>query len=451
MDSAVLKDIILNATSEPIVIVDNKGCITELSQAYAEFLEIDRDKAIGKHVSEVIENSRMHIVLETGKSEIAKTQKIKGKTMIATRIPIVKNGEIMGVYGRVLFKDIKELYSLYGRINEIEQELSFYKKRYGKINIAKYSVDDIIGESPEIAEMKKSILKVGIGNSNILITGESGTGKELVAHAIHSASRRKENPLICLNCAAIPSELLESELFGYEEGAFTGAKKGGKPGLFHAANKGTLFLDEIGDLSMSMQVKLLRAIQDKEIRRVGASTGENVDVRIVAATNKNLAEMIEQNTFRADLFYRLNVVSIIIPPVRKRKSDIPILVQFFLNKIAENEGIYLKGISNAAMEYLKQYDWPGNIRELENTLERASNFVDDDGIIKPKDLINKITGGVNPYANKQLKEIVEEAERNALINALMRFEGRKTLIAKELGISRTSLYEKLEKYKIDLM
>lgn len=451
MDSAVLKDIILNATSEPIVIVDNKGCITELSKAYAEFLEIDRDQAIGKHVSEVIENSRMHIVLETGKAEIAKTQKIKGKTMIATRIPIVKNGEIMGVYGRVLFKDIKELYSLYGRINEIEQELSFYKKRYGKINIAKYSVDDIIGESPEILEMKKSILKVGIGNSNILITGESGTGKELVAHAIHSASRRKENPLICLNCAAIPSQLLESELFGYEEGAFTGAKKGGKPGLFHAANKGTLFLDEIGDLSMSMQVKLLRAIQDKEIRRVGASTGENVDVRIVAATNKNLAEMIEENTFRADLFYRLNVVSITIPPVRKRKSDIPILVQFFLNKIAENEGIYLKGISNAAMEYLKQYDWPGNIRELENTLERASNFVDDDGIIKPKDLINKITGGVNPYADKQLKEIVEEAERNALINALMRFEGRKTLIAKELGISRTSLYEKLEKYKIDLM
>ncbi|WP_312654229.1 sigma-54 interaction domain-containing protein [Aminipila sp.] len=451
MDSAVLKDIILNATSEPIVIVDNKGCITELSKAYAEFLEIDRDQAIGKHVSEVIENSRMHIVLETGKAEIAKTQKIKGKTMIATRIPIVKNGEIMGVYGRVLFKDIKELYSLYGRINEIEQELSFYKKRYGKINIAKYSVDDIIGESPEILEMKKSILKVGIGNSNILITGESGTGKELVAHAIHSASRRKENPLICLNCAAIPSQLLESELFGYEEGAFTGAKKGGKPGLFHAANKGTLFLDEIGDLSMSMQVKLLRAIQDKEIRRVGSSTGENVDVRIVAATNKNLAEMIEENTFRADLFYRLNVVSITIPPVRKRKSDIPILVQFFLNKIAENEGIYLKGISNAAMEYLKQYDWPGNIRELENTLERASNFVDDDGIIKPKDLINKITGGVNPYADKQLKEIVEEAERNALINALMRFEGRKTLIAKELGISRTSLYEKLEKYKIDLM
>nr|WP_315020416.1 sigma 54-interacting transcriptional regulator [uncultured Aminipila sp.] len=450
MDSAVLKDIILNATSEPIVIVDNKGCITELSKAYAEFLEIDRDQAIGKHVSEVIENSRMHIVLETGKAEIAKTQKIKGKTMIATRIPIVKNGEIMGVYGRVLFKDIKELYSLYGRINEIEQELSFYKKRYGKINIAKYSVDDIIGESPEIVEMKKSILKVAIGNSNILITGESGTGKELVAHAVHSASRRKQNPLICLNCAAIPSELLESELFGYEEGAFTGAKKGGKPGLFHAANKGTLFLDEIGDLSMSMQVKLLRAIQDKEIRRVGASTGENVDVRIVAATNKNLAEMIEQNTFRADLFYRLNVVSITIPPVRKRKSDIPILVEFFLNKIAENEGIYLKGISNAAMEYLKQYDWPGNIRELENTLERASNFVDDDGIIKPKDLINKITGGVNPYMNKQLKDIVEEAERNALISALMRFEGKKTLIAKELGISRTSLYEKLEKYKIDL-
>ncbi|WP_312094258.1 sigma-54 interaction domain-containing protein [Aminipila sp.] len=451
MDSAVLKDIILNATSEPIVIVDEKGCVTELSKAYAEFLEIDRDQAIGKHVSEVIENSRMHIVLKTGKAEIAETQKIKGKTMIATRIPIMKNGKIIGAYGRVLFKDIKELYSLYGRINEIEQELSFYKKRYGKINVAKYSVEDIIGESPEILEMKSNILKVGIGNSNILIMGESGTGKELVAHAIHSASRRKENPLICLNCAAIPSELLESELFGYEEGAFTGAKKGGKPGLFQAANKGTLFLDEIGDLSMRMQVKLLRAIQDKEIRRVGSSIGENIDVRIVAATNRNLSKMIEDNTFRADLFYRLNVVSIIIPPIRKRRCDIPILAEHFLSKISKSGGIYLKGISNAAMEYLKQYDWPGNIRELENTLERASNFVDDDGIIKPKDLINKITGGNNPYVNRHLKEIVEEAERDALINAMMRFEGKKTLVAKELGISRTNLYEKLDKYKIDLV
>jgi len=451
MDSAVLKDIILNATSEPIVIVDEKGCVTELSKAYAEFLEIDRDQAIGKHVSEVIENSRMHIVLKTGKAEIAETQKIKGKTMIATRIPIMKNGKIIGAYGRVLFKDIKELYSLYGRINEIEQELSFYKKRYGKINVAKYSVEDIIGESPEILEMKSNILKVGIGNSNILIMGESGTGKELVAHAIHSASRRKENPLICLNCAAIPSELLESELFGYEEGAFTGAKKGGKPGLFQAANKGTLFLDEIGDLSMRMQVKLLRAIQDKEIRRVGSSIGENIDVRIVAATSRNLSKMIEDNTFRADLFYRLNVVSIIIPPIRKRRCDIPILAEHFLSKISKSGGIYLKGISNAAMEYLKQYDWPGNIRELENTLERASNFVDDDGIIKPKDLINKITGGNNPYVNRHLKEIVEEAERDALINAMMRFEGKKTLVAKELGISRTNLYEKLDKYKIDLV
>lgn len=451
MDSAVLKDIILNATSEPIVIIDEKGCITELSKAYAEFLEIDRDQAIGKHVSEVIENSRMHIVLETGKAEIAETHKIKGKMMIATRIPIMKDGKIIGAYGRVLFKDIKELYSLYGRINEIEQELSFYKKRYGKINVAKYCVDDIIGESSEIVEMKKNILKVGIGNSNILITGESGTGKELVAHAIHSASRRKEKPLICLNCAAIPSELLESELFGYEEGAFTGAKKGGKLGLFQAANKGTLFLDEIGELSMSMQVKLLRAIQEKEIRRVGASTGENVDVRIIAATNKNLAEMIDEHAFREDLFYRLNVVSILIPPVRKRKSDIPILVDFFINKISGNDGIYLKGISNTAMEYLKQYDWPGNIREIENTLERASNFVDDDGIIKPKDLINKITSGGNPYIPRHLKEIMEETERHALISAMIKFEGKKTLIAKELGISRTSLYEKLEKYKIDLM
>ncbi len=450
MDEALLLDILLNSTNEAIVIVDADGMITELSKAYTEFLEIKKEDALGKHVTDVIENTRMHIVLQTGIAEIADTQRIKNQTMVATRIPIYQDGKIVGAFGRVLFKNIKELYSLHDRIMEMESQLSLYRSKYGRINEAKYTVADIIGASREISYLRETIKKIAVRNSNILITGESGTGKELVAHAIHSASRRRNGPMICVNCAAIPAELLESELFGYEEGAFTGAKKGGKVGLFKAANGGTLLLDEIGDLSMSMQVKILRAIQDKEIRKVGSFAGEAIDIRIISATNKDLHQMIQEHSFRADLFYRLNVISIHIPPIRERKEDIPALVEHFMKKVSSREGISLHSISAGALEYFKNYDWPGNIRELENAVERASNFVDEDGIIKIKHLQNKVLGSDYDFENICLKDILEDTERMAILRAISKHDGVKTEAAKELGISRTSLYEKMVKYHISL-
>lgn len=448
MDKEIIVDVMLSTTSEPIVVIDKNGYIVELSSAYAEFLKTERKKAIGKHVTEVIENTRMHIVLKTGKEEIAEFQEINGKTMIATRIPIIRNGKILGAYGRVLFKDFQEVYSLYGKMCRMEEKLSMYERKYGDINAAKYDIQSIIGKSKSIIKMKENLMKIAPGNSNVLITGESGTGKELVAHAVHSASKRRDEQLICVNCAAIPSQLMESELFGYEEGAFTGARKKGKQGLFQAAHRGTLFLDEIGDLPINMQVKILRAIQEGEIRKVGASVGKKIDVRIVAATNKNLDEMVEQGEFRKDLFYRLNVVNIDIPPIRQRKEDIPVLVKFFVKKLSEQHGMPINKISSGAMEYLKQYDWPGNIRELENTLERASNFVGDDGIIRPKHLQKKEL--TTSLKNRTLKEIMEETERGGLINALIKCDRCKTKAARSLGISRTTLYEKLEKYQIDM-
>lgn len=450
MDEALLLDILLNSTNEAIVIVDENGIITELSKAYTEFLGTKKEDALGRHVSDVIENTRMHTVLQTGKAEIADTQRIKGQTMIATRIPIYKDGKIVGAFGRVLFKNIKELYSLHDKIMEMESQLSLYRSKYGRINEAKYTVGDIIGGSREISALRETISKIAVRNSNILITGESGTGKELVAHAIHNASRRRSGPMICVNCAAIPAELLESELFGYEEGAFTGAKKGGKSGLFKAANGGTLLLDEIGDLPMSMQVKILRVIQDKEIRKVGSSVGETIDVRIISATNKDLHEMIRENTFRADLFYRLNVISIHIPPIRERKEDIPVLVEHFMKKISAKEGISLQGISTGALDQFKNYDWPGNIRELENALERASNFIDEDGIIKIRHLQNKVLGSECSSEQINLREILDNAERTAILQALSKHNGMKTGAANELGISRTSLYEKMVKFNIPL-
>ncbi|MEA5135220.1 MAG: sigma 54-interacting transcriptional regulator [Candidatus Fimivivens sp.] len=450
MDEALLLDTLLNATNEAIVIVNKDGIITELSKAYTEFLGIKKEDAVGRHVTDVIENTRMHIVLKTGKPEIADAQHIKNQTMIATRIPIYKDGNIVGAFGRVLFKNTKELYSLHDRIMEMESQLSLYRSKYGRINEAKYNVFDIIGESHEISNLRETIQKVAVRNSNILITGESGTGKELVAHAIHNASKRRTGPMICVNCAAIPSELLESELFGYEEGAFTGAKKGGKPGLLKAANNGTLLLDEIGDLSMSMQVKLLRAIQDKEIRKVGSSVGEVINIRFISATNKDLNKMVQENSFRADLFYRLNVISIHIPPIRDRKEDIPALVEHFMQKISVREGVSLRGISAAALQHFKTYDWPGNIRELENAMERASNFVDEDGIIKIKHLQNKVLGTDFGCEKMNLKDILEDTERTTILRAISKHNGVKTNVANELGISRTSLYEKMVKYNISL-
>ncbi len=444
-----LVDVIFDSTSEMLVFVDKDGCIKKLSKAYAEFLGIDRDESVGKPVNQVIENTRMHLVLESGKDDTESMQKLKGKNMIASRWIVHKDGEVVGALGRVLFRDIAELQTLFEKMKKMESELDIYKKQFGKIHTSKYNLDQIIGTGTLMSTLKDTVKKVARTNSNILILGESGTGKELFAHAIHGESKRRDKPFICINCGTIPTELLESELFGYEEGAFTGAKKGGKTGMFQAANKGTVFLDEIGDLPMNMQVKLLRFLQEREIQKIGAFAGEQVDVRIVAATNKNLYDMVEKGEFRSDLYYRLNVVSLNIPALRSRKEDIPLLTQALLKKIGLRENLSLKPIPNSVMEYLKRYDWPGNVRELENTLERAINFLEEDQTIKITHLPSRVTGLKSHGELKPLKEILEETERTAIVNALVENKGKKTLTAKALGISRNNLYEKMEKYNIN--
>lgn len=445
-----LLNTVMEATNDAIVYVNKDGYIEILSNPYAEFLGVDREVAIGKHVREVIENTRMDIVIKTGISEIAQVQEIKGKKMIATRIPVFVNGKVIGAVGKVLFKDVDELNSLYMKINKIEKELNLYKDEFKKVNKAKYALDSIISISKSMENLKVLTKKAAKTNSNILILGESGTGKELFAHAIHNNSRRINSPFIKVNCGAIPYELLESELFGYEEGAFTGAKKGGKIGKFKAADGGTIFLDEIGDLPMNMQVKILRVLQDKEIERIGSNFSEKIDVRVIAATNKDLEKMVSEGMFRLDLYYRLNVVNIKIPPLRDRKEDIPILSKYLVDKISKGENIKVDKILDNTLEYLKNYDWPGNVRELENILERAINFLEEETIIKPEHLPPKITGITRNKQMKSLKSILEEVEKQSIIDSLIIFNGNKTLAAKALDISRTSLYEKISKYNIDI-
>lgn len=448
IDEASLLETMLAAPDELIVVVNKNGYIENMSQAYGDFLGIQVQNAIGRHVTEVIENTRMDIVVKMGVPETGETQDIHGEKMIATRIPIRKNGMVIGAYGRVLVRNTRELHMLHDKLSSIEMELNMYKRTFEKINTAKYTVDDIIGDCSIMQDLKNSVRKVAKTNSNVLIMGESGTGKELFAHSIHAGSMRRKAPFVCVNCGSIPEQLIESELFGYEEGAFTGARKGGKIGLFPAAHGGTIFLDEIGELPLPMQVRLLRVLQDREIQRVGSNVREKVNVRVVAATNRNLYQMVKKGEFRSDLYYRLNVVTLHLPLLRERKEDLPLLIRMILSKISKKENLGAIEISREAMDHLLRYDWPGNVRELENVLERAINFTDAGEKIKAKNLPERITGSMVSQTVMPLKELMENTEKDAIKDALLRCRNCKAKAANELGISRTTLYEKMMKYEI---
>lgn len=443
----------MESTYEGIVIVDRDGFVTMINEAYIEFLGITHSFAIGRHITEVIENTRMHIVAQSGKAEVAEIQRIGKNRVIVTRIPIIKDGEIVGAVGKLMFKDVKDLKMLAKKFTALQSELEYYKEELRKVQ-GNYTVDNIIGNSKMMKSLKEVTLKAAKGSSTVLILGESGTGKELFASAVHNASCRAHGPFIKVNCAALPDNLLESELFGYDEGAFTGAKKGGKAGKFELANKGTIFLDEIGDMTFNMQVKLLRVLQEREIERVGGTQTRKIDVRIVAATNQNLEEMIARGEFRQDLYYRLNIIALNIPPLRERIEDIPLLCEALLEKIRTRVSHIVESISPEAMQIIMNYSWPGNVRELENVLERAVNFIDGENAILPEHLPpilrneKKIDNFI--YQNKELATILDDVEKKAIVNALQVAEGNKTKAAKILGIHRSGFYQKLQKYNISV-
>ncbi len=450
-------DTILNEAYEAIVIIDENGLITKLNKKYEEFLGIKEEEVLGKHISNVIENTRMHIVVKTGEKEIGHTQKIKGNEMICSRIPIKKDGKIVGAVGKVLFKDVKELKALSQRLEGLENKLNHYKSEIKRMQEAKYSFDNIITQNERMKRLKKMALKASESRSTILIQGESGTGKELFAHAIHKASYRKYGAFIRVNCAAIPKDLLESELFGYSEGAFTGAKKEGKPGKFELADGGTIFLDEIGTMPLEMQAKLLRVLQENEIQRVGGTDTFKLDLRVIAATNENLEEEIARGNFREDLYYRLNVIRLRIPPLRKRLDDIPLLARSILNDLVKDLKMGNKKLAPQTVQYLTNYDWPGNVRELHNFIERGINL-SPDNIVLPEHL-PKILGKCSEeeednHQDSQddwnLKKVVAQAEINAIKQALEYTNGNRTEAAKLLEIHRTSLYQKINRYGIDM-
>ncbi|MBA2873390.1 sigma-54 interaction domain-containing protein [Thermaerobacillus caldiproteolyticus] len=564
------RDLIFNATHDGMIVVDEFAYITDINDSAAEMIEVDKTKAIGKHILEVIPTSRLPRVLKTKQTEFHQELKLdNGRKIITTRVPMVdESGKLFGALA--VFKDVTEFVRLaeeitnlkeirmmleaiihsseeaisvvdehgngilinpaYTRITGLTEEevigkpatadiaegesmhMQVLKTRRpvrgvrmkvgpknrdvvvnvapiivdgvlkGSVGVihdvseiqrltnelnrarqiirtleAKYSFADIIGTSEEMTvaiEQAKLAAKTPV---TILLRGESGTGKELFAHAIHNASDRKYNKFVRVNCAALSETLLESELFGYEEGAFSGAKRGGKRGLFEEANNGSIFLDEIGELSANTQAKLLRVLQEREIVRVGGTKPIPINVRVIAATNVNLEKAISEGTFREDLYYRLNRMPIYIPPLRARKQDIPALCHHLIQKLNQDYGRNVEGLTEEAIHYLLSYDWPGNVRELENVLGRAMIFMKFHEVLID---VKHIPPLKIPHAEhdrhedsllngeeiRPLDEMMEQYEAHLIERALQKHHGNKTATAKALGISIRNLYYKLEKY-----
>lgn len=441
----------LNSLGEYMVIVDTKGIIIMMTDGYKEFLGCENPE--GKHVTEVIENTRLHLIAQEGSNEIGTIQEVSGHKMISMRVPMIINGELKGAIGRVMFKDIDNLKILNNKIMNLEQELEFYKNGIKAENTAQHTFDRLIGVDSGFREIVKFAEKVAKGDSSVLITGKSGTGKELLAEAIHNSSKRARMPFVKINCGAIPPELFESEMFGYEEGAFTGAKRTGKKGKFELADGGTVLLDEIGDMPLFMQVKLLRVLQEREIVRVGSNDVRKIDVRIIAATNKDLQSLTKEGKFREDLYYRLNVMHINIPSLKERIDDVEELAEHLRVKLCNKFGVYSEGISKEAIDYLKSYDWPGNVRELENVIERAINLLNAELIIMPEHLPKKILQASKEIIinqGKQLKHVTDELEKEMILQVLNESKGNKNEAAKKLGISRQGLYKKIKRLNLEI-
>ena len=438
------------------VIVDKEGYITTMNQTFLDILGMKKEDVIGQYILDVTPTSELPEILRTGRIDKADIYPIMDRDTIVTRLPIIKNGEIIGAIGKSLFLDMSGARILVRKLQDTEKELNVYKDEVRKFYSAKWEFSDLIGQSPIFLSVKSMAEHVAQTSSTLLITGESGTGKELYAQAIHNASPRKSGPFIRVNCAALPDNLLESELFGYEDGAFTGARKGGKRGKFELARNGTIFLDEIGDMPMAMQTKILTVLQERTVERIGGNIPIPVNVRVIAATNRNLEEMISKQLFRQDLYYRLNVVRLNIPPLHKRKRDISLLAANLLTKINQDLNTNITGISDQAQALLEDYSWPGNVRELENLLERAVNMAnmnhEDFLTIKHFPSLTEDTSINHEKSEKEslnLPEAMENLEKQIIMKALYKTGHNKVQTAKILGIHSSALYRKLSKYGLD--
>jgi transcriptional regulator with PAS, ATPase and Fis domain len=430
-----------------IIVSDAEGILVYINETYARFLNIRIKDSIGKHATEVISNTRLHIVARTGQAEINYPHKFKEIGYLVHRIPIKKNGRIVAVLGLVLFDSATTAVKLAEKLVYLESKLKFAQSELASLYATRYTFDDIIGDSLAMRSLKEEAISAAHNDLPVLITGESGTGKELFAQAIHRESARRAYPFVRVNCAAIPKELFESELFGYEKGAFSGAGPKGKAGKFELAHMGTIFLDEIGDMPLELQPKLLRVLELKEFERVGGNKLISSDFRVITATNQNLEQWMEFGRFRRDLYYRLNCIPLDIRPLRTRREDIACLADYLLQRIAGQGQGGKKSISPEAYKLMERYSWPGNGRELLHVLERTV-FSMTGSTIAPPDLPDylQLPMPSAPQIEKgtTLKAYLRTAEKFAIEHALADANQNKTIAAKMLGIHRTLLYRKMQ-------
>ncbi|MCF8106200.1 MAG: sigma 54-interacting transcriptional regulator [Desulfohalobiaceae bacterium] len=445
-------ELILDSIYNGVMITDDQGRVTHMNKPYGEFLGLDHQKQIGKHCTEVVENSRMHIVARSGKPEINDTQRIMGQNMVVQRIPIRKDGRVVAVYGQVMFKDIRDVSDLASRLSLLQSKVEMYEQELINLRSTRYTFASIVGVSPAIHQLKQGARKAAESDSPVCITGESGTGKEVFAQAIHQAGPRRMHPFVRINCAAIPRDLLESELFGYAGGAFTGALAKGKPGKFELGNRGTVFLDEIGELPLEMQPKLLQALEEKEFERIGGTKLIKSDFRVIAATNQDLEKMIKEHRFRKDLYYRLNVIPMFLPPLRERKEDIIPLAGHILRQFSEERAASrVVELSAEVQDAFQAYQWPGNVRELANVLERILSTMDGEVVSLPDCplyLIDQEKRRPDVSESSTLRGILEKTERETICRVLRESRGNKLEASRRLGIHRTHLYKKLQKYSL---
>jgi len=449
---------ILESAYEGIAVVDENGVLLEFNDAYSRFTGVKREDAIGRHVTEVIDNTNLHVTVKTGIPERGVLQTIQGQEMVVHRIPIWRNGRVTGAIGMLIFEGVTEVYRIYERLQEDHRKKEPKKEllTLKKEKDSRITIDEIIGESEGILKVKRDARRSARTLATVLITGESGTGKEMFAKSIHHLSPFSTGPFISVNCGAIPENLFESELFGYEEGAFTGARKGGKPGKFELAQNGTIFLDEIGEMPLVMQTKLLRVLQEREVERVGGINKYRINVRIVCATNRDLKEMVNKGVFREDLFYRLNIIQLHIPPLRERKTDIPILLAYYLKEVCEKYQVPVKTFTAEAVAVFRNYSWRGNIREMVNSVERLVTMVDGN-VIDVHHLPSTMRVNYVPVEKERnVPSLIEVArddgnkrEKEVIVQALKNAEGNKSRAAEILGIHRTTLYQKLKKHGIN--
>ena len=431
------------------VIVDTLANVVWMNDQYPVRLGIaDPEAMLGQPIEAVIPNSQMRQVVESGRPIMLDIMDFGKESFVVTRLPLRdEGGKVVGAVGFMLYDDPRHLAPVVSRYQRLRADLADAERKLADARRTKYTFASFVGCGPACTELKQVARRAARTISSLLILGETGTGKELLAQAIHAASPRANGPFVAVNIAAVPETLLEAEFFGVAGGAFTGADRRGREGKFKLADGGTLFLDEIGDMSLALQAKLLRVLQEREFEAVGSNRLQTVDIRVIAATSRNLEQMVADGLFRADLYYRLNVITLQTPPLRQRPEDMALLAEYLIELIGRQQGMPLHSISSPALNRLLLHDWPGNVRELANVLERALLMSDGD-ILEVADLDKVMPSPLGqrgmPVAGANgIAGVVAQAEREAIVAALNNARGNKTMAARLLGISRAALYEKI--------